>query len=79
VWETHGASFPSGEAQAKLALAATRRNPAERGRIAETSLGYMWASRKLGVLVVTLSHSGSPHHCSASAETHTVRFAPLSR
>jgi hypothetical protein len=37
------------------------------------------ASRKLGVLRVALSHSGSPHFCNADAETHTVRFAPRSR
>ena len=41
-----------------------------------TDLLGVWASRKLGVLVVTLGHSSSPHHCSASAETHAVRFAP---
>ena len=41
LWEQHGQSFLRGETQAKLALTTARRNPAERGRIAESSIGYM--------------------------------------
>ena len=41
VWEKQGASYPTGDTASKLALVAARRNPSERGRIAETTLGYL--------------------------------------
>ena len=51
----------------------------ERGCVFFTDMMEVWARRKLGVLLVRLAHSGSPHFCNAEPEMHTVRFAPLSR
>jgi hypothetical protein len=34
-----------------------------------------WASRKLGVMVVEIGYSGSPHSCSFASELHVLRFA----
>jgi hypothetical protein len=47
LWRSHGRSFPSVHAQAKLALAAARSNPAARGRIVEATLRYVGGDRDL--------------------------------
>jgi hypothetical protein len=51
----------------------------QRGCAFFTDLMELWGSRSLGVLLVTLDHSGSPHFCEAQPDTRTVRFAVRAR